>query len=102
MTDDDRQTYAEPANSIIEALGGGLAVARALRLAPSTVYRWRLPASEQSYGADGFVPREHHDALIRIAAERGLTLHRKDFLAEGAISIARLRSRARQQDRIAG
>jgi len=79
--------YLEPACSIIRALGGYIAVARHLKVAPSTVYRWQRANTGGHYGGGGFVPREHHAALIELAAELGLTLSRTDFLREGPLDL---------------
>jgi len=79
-----KPTYAEPAASILAALGGDIPVARALRISQSTVYRWRRADGDARHG---FIPRVHHDALLRLAQARGVRLERADFVADGPIDF---------------
>lgn len=93
--------YAEPAHSILEALGGYQAVARRLGVSHTTVYRWQREPTARQYGSGGFIPREYHEPLIRMAAELSLLLQRPDFLAETPVTIAALKARWSRRDRVA-
>lgn len=58
------------ADQIIDALGGTVAVAEALRLPPTTVSSWR-PVN--------FIPEWRHGPLLSLALEKGVTMATTDF-----------------------
>lgn len=71
-----------PAQTIIEKLGGDSAVARLLRengypCHVSSVVRWRLP--KERGGCDGLIPSSRIQQLLRIAGNQGLILAPEDF-----------------------
>ena len=84
-------SYAEPAHSIIMALGGDIPVARWLKVNQSTVNRWRHPKEARSW--DGFIPRPHHDGLIAMAAEMGMLLRLEDFVRKDPVTDVELKTR---------
>lgn len=67
----------EPANRIIDMLGGAHAVAKEVGREPPTVYRWRYP--KERGGLDGNVPADLRPALIKMAKRLGKTLTHDDF-----------------------
>jgi hypothetical protein len=77
----------DPANTIIEKLGGLSAVARIVDVKPHTVMRWRMP--RDAGGTGGAIPHWHWDTLI--ASEKGqeVKLTRGDFAGEtsGAVTV---------------
>lgn len=59
-----RRPRLEPANSIILDLGGYDAVAGKMNLSLHCVYRWAWPSDVG--GCNGYIPRWHHDELIKL------------------------------------
>lgn len=68
----------EPANSIIEKLGGINAIAPVVKVAPQTVLRWRRPKS--AGGTGGTIPIWHVSALMAFAKEKGVDLTADEFI----------------------
>jgi hypothetical protein len=66
-----------PANQIINRLGGVYPVARALSVNPSTVFRWTIPSDRG--GTDGVIPAKRQRELLRLAQEKGVPLAPADF-----------------------
>jgi hypothetical protein len=64
--------HCQPAASIIVAMGGLSAVAKAADVTVTSVQRWRLPSRKG--GSGGIIPAKYHKRLIKHAADRGLTL----------------------------
>jgi hypothetical protein len=69
---------SQPARRIIDALGGCRSVARALKIAPSTVTRW---SSEKD--CKGRIPARHWSALIELAEQSGFELTLNDLFPGG-------------------
>lgn len=67
----------EPAASIIKKLGGPGAVAEFLGTAKNAPYRWTY--ARERGGTGGIIPHWHHEALLRMASEKGLHLSPADF-----------------------
>lgn len=76
----------EPAAQIIRTLGGLSVVAKAADVTPTSVQRWRLPSEKG--GTGGFIPRKHHDAIVKLAAERGIALPLHAFIDVDAARAA--------------
>jgi hypothetical protein len=76
----------EPANSIIEKLGGLSAVAKAAGVTVHTVMRWRMPRGPEDKrnlgGTGGTVPHWHVPKLLAAAKERGVPLTLADFFPD--------------------
>jgi hypothetical protein len=72
----------EPARSIIAKLGGEAVVSRVTGTAYTAPYRWQHAKAKG--GTDGLIPQRHHPALLKFAADKGLTLHAAEFLPVGA------------------
>ena len=72
---------SEPAHSIVERLGGNVAVAEALNLRRQAIDYWTKPVSRG--GAGGRIPGKYHRALIELAQEKGVPLAYEDFHADG-------------------
>lgn len=53
-------------------------LAKKLKLAPSTVYRWGYPKERNGLG--GIIPQEHHRRIKTLAQRRGIKLTAEDFL----------------------
>ncbi len=70
----------EPANSIIQRLGGVSAVARAAEVSTVTVNRWCYPPERG--GTGGFIPRQHHQKIIEFAESAGVPLTLGAFVDE--------------------
>jgi hypothetical protein len=66
----------EPAQSIVNMLGGPTTVAKHLRLTPGAVSRWSMPKTK---GCGGLVPSAHIPELCRLARSRGLFLEPNSF-----------------------
>ena len=72
---------SEPAHSIVESLGGKVAVAEALNLRNQSIDYWTKPVSRR--GSGGRIPGKYHRALIELAREKGVALSYEDFHADG-------------------
>jgi hypothetical protein len=70
------------ARRIIEAFGGEAAVARAVGVHLSRVYRWTYPPARG--GSGGRVPQRHHQRILTLARERGLALSAADLVEHEA------------------
>lgn len=66
----------EPANGVINTLGGVKVVADLLDKDVSTIRRWRMPRPE---GTGGFIPDDDKVRLIERAAKLGVKLSWRDF-----------------------
>lgn len=69
----------EPAQSIIQKLGGEGAVAAITGTASTAPYRWQYPRNKG--GTDGLIPQKHHRTLLDYARENGIALSAVDFLS---------------------
>lgn len=67
----------EPARTIISLFGGNKALAELLGLHVTRVAFWKQPRPR---GSGGLIPRRHWATLIRLGAERGLTLTPVSFV----------------------
>lgn len=67
----------EPANIIIQKLGGLSAVASIVGISPHSVMRWRRPKKQG--GTGGGIPHWHVAELLSAAKERGVDLSAEDF-----------------------
>lgn len=65
--------FESAAHRIITKLGGACVVAKALGIAPSTVYRWMYPKGIHS-GTGGFVPYKYVAILIKYARSQGILI----------------------------
>ena len=63
-----------PAQILVDKFGSPQAVADALNIDVSRVYRW-------TYEPDGRVPSRHLSNLLKIAAERNIRLTAKDLIS---------------------
>lgn len=70
--------WCSPAKEIINSLGGLTRVAEIAAVSTTTVQRWRLP--KEKGGADGFIPRKNHDALIHAFKTNGMEVLPSAFL----------------------
>jgi len=66
----------EPANSIIESLGGAKNTAKLLRLSHNTPTYWRSAIQQQAdgrmRGTGGYIPFRYWNRIIALGKERGL------------------------------
>lgn len=69
----------EPANTIIDTLGGPTAVARIVGVHRTRVSGWKRP--KEKGGTGGRIPFWHAEKLIAAAAAQGKSLSADDFLA---------------------
>lgn len=69
----------EPANTIIERMGGLSAVAEVTKVTPHSVMRWRMPKVDG--GTGGLIPSRHAEAILGAAREREIDLKPQDFFA---------------------
>lgn len=69
----------EPANGIIEKLGGVGTVAAILQKDESTIRRWRMPRPQ---GTGGSIPDDDKVRLIEAARLEGVRLRWSDFAPE--------------------
>jgi len=67
-----------PAREIVEKFGGVRALARALKISPSAISRWMMPAKKR--GTDGHVPQRHWPALLKLADKQRVTLTLHDLV----------------------
>ena len=72
----------EPAQTIIEKLGGDTVVAGIVGLHRTRVANWKRP--KKAGGTGGVIPFKHVPALIAEASKRGIALDANDFLPAGA------------------
>lgn len=61
-----------PADIVISRFGGVRPLARLLGRDPSTIHRWRMPASKG--GLDGRVPSSTQVRVLELAKEQGVAL----------------------------
>lgn len=66
-----------PAAKVVRLFGGAPALAAALKLGKTQVYRWSYP--KEDGGADGRVPSKHHAAILDLARHRGIALSLADL-----------------------
>lgn len=70
------------AGEVVAKFGGPLMLAKALKLAPSTVYRWTY-SPDKRHGTDGLIPVKHHEAILKAAKREGIELTQSDFYPKG-------------------
>ncbi|WP_416551684.1 carph-isopro domain-containing protein [Phaeobacter sp. JH203A] len=70
--------FMEPAETIITALGGPSAVARAAGVHRTRVSMWKAP--RERGGTNGLIPYRHVPRLLEFAKERGVELEPGDFI----------------------
>lgn len=68
----------EPANSIINKLGGDTAVAAIAGVHRTRVANWKRP--KEAGGTGGSIPFKHAEVLIEAARAKGVSLSAEDFL----------------------
>lgn len=68
----------EPADSIIERLGGVGVVAEITGTAYTAPYRWKAPRDKR--GTGGVIPWQHVRPLLDYAKKNGIPLAADDFL----------------------
>ena len=68
----------QPAQTIIQKLGGPSAVAKIVGVHRTRVSSWQRPRA--TGGTGGRVPQDHIPALLRHARENGVELSAVDFL----------------------
>ena len=68
-----------PAQDIIERLGGEAQVAFITGTAYTAPYRWQ--AARTKGGTGGLIPQRHHRRLIDYARSNGIPLEAEEFLA---------------------
>lgn len=71
----------EPAQTVIQKLGGATSVSKVVGIHRSRVSSWRLPKSKG--GTDGTVPQRHHRSLLEYAQSNNIDLRAEDFLPRG-------------------
>lgn len=74
-----------PADIVIAKFEGVRPLARLLGKDPSTIHRWKMPASKG--GLDGRVPSSVQLRLLELARERGIALT-ADELINGKASVS--------------
>ncbi|RJO66928.1 MAG: hypothetical protein C4523_10560 [Myxococcales bacterium] len=92
MSDDAE--YLEPANSVIEKLGGPEKAAEAAGVHVTRARRWRLPknpANPKNGGTGGIIPSTHQQPLLDWARAHNIELTPEDFFVR-----AHPRSRSRE------
>jgi len=75
----------EPANRIIEALGGPTKVALIAGVHRTRVSNWKRP--REVGGTGGRIPQSHIPVLLLAARERGVRLSADDFLPAPSASM---------------
>lgn len=70
----------EPANTIIEKLGGLSPVAKLVGKSLHTVMRWRMP--REKGGTGGVIPSRHVPTLMREVRERNIPISADHFVLE--------------------
>ena len=68
----------EPAQTIIDRMGGPNEVARITGAHRTRVSNWKRP--KESGGTGGMIPFKHVPALLKAADEKGVELSADDFL----------------------
>lgn len=68
----------EPAQSIIQKLGGPGLVSKITGTAYTAPWRWR--AARERGGTGGVIPQRHHLVLLQYAQRHGIDLSPADFL----------------------
>lgn len=68
-----------PADIVISRFEGARALARLLGRDPSSVHRWRMPASKG--GLDGRVPSALQLPLLELAQQRGIALTAEELIS---------------------
>lgn len=68
----------EPANTVIKKLGGVRAVARELKIYPSSVSRWCKPI--ENHGLGGRIPSKRQSKLLIMAARLSIDLKPGDLV----------------------
>lgn len=71
------KNHLQPARSVIDKLGGTIALADRLGLAASTVSRWAMPKNKAGHG--GSIPQKHWKKLIAVAEKQGKRLTLKEL-----------------------
>jgi len=74
-----------PAQNIIQKLGGPTVVASAVGIHRTRVSNWQRPRAKG--GTGGLIPQGHHLRLIEFAASKGVTLTGNDFLPSRAPEV---------------
>lgn len=69
-----------PAESIIEKLGGPSEVSREVGVHRTRVSNWKRP--RDCGGTGGLIPQKHIPALLLLAKRKGIDLGAEDFLPE--------------------
>jgi hypothetical protein len=69
-----------PAQRIIDRLGGEAQVAFLTGTSYTAPYRWQ--AARAKGGTGGLIPQRHHRGLIDYARAKGIPLTAEDFLAD--------------------
>lgn len=72
----------EPAQTVIDKLGGATKVASIVGIHRTRVSSWRLPKTKG--GTDGAIPQRHHRAILDYATANNLDLKSDDFLPASA------------------
>lgn len=67
-----------PAIFIIEKFGGVRALARTLKLSPSTIMGWKT--SKKRRGTGGKIPNKHHEKIMKIAKKRRMKITASNLL----------------------
>lgn len=75
-----------PADKVITAFNGVRPLARALGRNPSSIVRWRRP--KEKGGTGGGIPSGLQGAILKLAAERGLSLSADDLILRTADAAA--------------
>ncbi len=75
----------EPANTVIEKMGGTKSVADILGKDESTIRRWRMPRPD---GTGGVIPDDDKVRLIEAAIGMGVSLRWRDFAPPSIKGIA--------------
>jgi hypothetical protein len=68
----------EPANTIIQKLGGEAVVARITATALTAPYRWQQPRDKG--GTGGTIPQRHHRTILDYAQENSIDIAPGDFI----------------------
>jgi hypothetical protein len=68
-----------PAQQIIERLGGEAQVSHITGTAYTAPYRWQAPRAKG--GTGGLIPQRHHRRLLDYARAKGIPLAAEEFLA---------------------
>lgn len=68
----------KPATILVEKFGGHKAVAQAIGVDVSRVYRW-------TYSDDGAIPSRHLSKILQLAADRKIKITAKDLIS-GAVA----------------